>query len=218
MSPIPRGSARERLLQGALQCLGEKGYAATTARDVAAASGANMRSIAYHFGSTRGLLLAALSLNFRRWLAPLIASAEGDGPPQERLLLGLDQFSRRLPESAPVVRAWLEAVVMAGQDAELKAVIARNQEQFRQALAATLAEAGVPSPAETAEAVITTMDGLIIRFLLHGENADPAEIGVLLPAAFAVARGERSRQPDQPPPLNVSDGSSRSGSSGASGS
>ena len=66
---------RERLLQGASRCLQEKGYAETTARDIAAASGANLRSIGYHFGSTKSLLLAAISLNFRRWLEPLIAAA-----------------------------------------------------------------------------------------------------------------------------------------------
>ena len=59
-------SVKDRLLKGATEVLAEKGFAATTAREVAAASGCNLRSIGYHYGSVRGLALAALSHNFRR--------------------------------------------------------------------------------------------------------------------------------------------------------
>src|SRR6185295_1229331 len=49
---------REDLLAGAVRCLREKGYAHTTARDIVAASGTNLASIGYHYGSTRALLNA----------------------------------------------------------------------------------------------------------------------------------------------------------------
>ena len=51
---------REDLLAGAVRCLREKGYAHTTARDIVAASGTNLASIGYHYGSTRALLNAAV--------------------------------------------------------------------------------------------------------------------------------------------------------------
>ncbi|WP_117213427.1 TetR/AcrR family transcriptional regulator [Allorhizocola rhizosphaerae] len=51
---------KEELLQGAKQCLAEKGYARTTARDIVAASGTNLASIGYHFGSKENLLAAAM--------------------------------------------------------------------------------------------------------------------------------------------------------------
>src|SRR5256886_17609588 len=50
---------REDLLAGAVRCLREKGYAHTTARDIVAASGTNLASIGYHYGSTKALLNAA---------------------------------------------------------------------------------------------------------------------------------------------------------------
>src|ERR1700755_3308608 len=53
-------SHREDLLDGAVACLREKGYAQTTARDIVAASGTNLASIGYHYGSTRALLNAAV--------------------------------------------------------------------------------------------------------------------------------------------------------------
>src|SRR5690606_18848923 len=51
---------RADLLEGAKRCLYEKGYARTTARDIVAASGTNLASIGYHFGSKEALLNAAL--------------------------------------------------------------------------------------------------------------------------------------------------------------
>lgn len=168
---------RDRLLEGALRCLREQGYAATTARDVAAAADANLRSIGYHFGSTKQLLLAAISLNFRRWLEPLIAiTAEGGRDPAGRVRLGMEQFAAALPANAPVLRAWLEAVALGGHEAELGATLAGGQAEFRARLAATLAEAGVEDPAEAAAAIVTVCDGLIVRFLLHGEVAAPERV------------------------------------------
>src|SRR5256714_10188090 len=54
-------SHREQLLRGAIECLKEKGYARTTARDIAAAADANLASIGYHFGSKEALLDAAVA-------------------------------------------------------------------------------------------------------------------------------------------------------------
>ena len=51
---------REALLDGARRCLLERGYARTTARDLVAASGTNLASIGYHFGSKEALLNGAM--------------------------------------------------------------------------------------------------------------------------------------------------------------
>jgi AcrR family transcriptional regulator len=167
---------KERLIAGALQCLREKGYARTTARDIAAASDANLRSIGYHFGSTGELLNTAISLNFRLWLEPLIeAAADTTRAPADRLRIGMDRFTESLPENAPVLRAWLEAIALTGREPGLAHSLADNQDEFRNRLQATLAEAGASSPGEKAAAVIAVCDGLIVRFLLHEEIIAPEE-------------------------------------------
>lgn len=51
---------REDLLAGAKQCLYDKGYLRTTARDIAAASGVSLAGIGYHFGSKEALMNQAL--------------------------------------------------------------------------------------------------------------------------------------------------------------
>lgn len=174
---LPEAAVKDRLLEAAVVCLQRQGYAATTARDVASEAGANLRSIGYHYGSTRGLLLAAISANWRRWLAPLIAAAGRDSKsPQERVVEGMELFSAALSENAPMVHAWLEAVTLAPRDPELRATLAANQGEFRTALAANLAATGQPNADARAEAIVTICDGLIVHFLLYGEAPRPEDI------------------------------------------
>ena len=59
-------SHRDQLIKGAIKCLQTKGYAHTTARDIASASGANLASIGYHFGSKEALLNEAMIRLFAR--------------------------------------------------------------------------------------------------------------------------------------------------------
>jgi AcrR family transcriptional regulator len=58
---------REALLLGAKRCLLEKGYARTTARDIAAAAGVSLAAIGYHFSSKEALLTEALMLAIEDW-------------------------------------------------------------------------------------------------------------------------------------------------------
>lgn len=58
---------REDLLDGARRSLLEKGYARTTARDIAAASGVSLAAIGYHFGSKDALLNEALFQAIGEW-------------------------------------------------------------------------------------------------------------------------------------------------------
>lgn len=174
---MPGEPVKNRLLEAAVVCLQRQGYAATTARDIASEADANLRSIGYHYGSTRGLLLCAISVNWRRWLAPLIAAASSDSrSPEERLVEGMELFSAALSENAPMVHAWLEAVTLAPRDAELRTTLAANQQEFRTALAANLAAAGQPDADARADAIITVCDGLIVHFLLYGEARRPKDV------------------------------------------
>src|SRR5260221_13036686 len=93
---------REDLLAGAVACLREKGYARTTARDLVAASGTNLASIGYHFGSKEALLNEAIAMGFRAWVAEIeqATSAQPATSPGrlERLLAAMiDRFEDLRP-------------------------------------------------------------------------------------------------------------------------
>ena len=79
---------REALLAGAKRCLIEKGYARTTARDIAAASGVSLAAIGYHFGSKDALMNQAIYEFVGEWGEEVerALSAEGalDAEPLKR--------------------------------------------------------------------------------------------------------------------------------------
>lgn len=58
---------REALLAGAKACLLEKGYAGTTARDIATSAGVSLAAIGYHFGSKEALLGEAVQQAIAEW-------------------------------------------------------------------------------------------------------------------------------------------------------
>jgi AcrR family transcriptional regulator len=73
---------REDLLAGAKRCLLEKGYARTTARDIAAASGVSLAAIGYHFGSKEALMNQAVYEAIGEWGDELERALDAEGVSQ----------------------------------------------------------------------------------------------------------------------------------------
>jgi AcrR family transcriptional regulator len=131
---------RERLLEGAKRCLYEKGYGQTTARDIVAASGTNLASIGYHFGTKEALLNAAVIEAIDEWGEELErifkGVPEGDAEPMERF----EAIWERVIESFQTHRAlWIssfEAFAQAERSTELREQLSEGQEQGRYGLVA----------------------------------------------------------------------------------
>jgi AcrR family transcriptional regulator len=180
---------RERLLETAIECLETKGYARTTSRDLVAASGTNLASIGYHFGSKEHLLNVALTEAFRRWLKPLIALAAEPGPatPLQRLGRTLKGVVDTLAKNRSLIAACLEAWAQLARSEDLRSELVASYEDFRVAIAATtrdaFAEIGAPDVDAEAIAVliIALFDGLLVQWQLGSPEAP--EAGRLIDAA-----------------------------------
>lgn len=170
---------RERLLEAAIACLQEKGYARTTARDLVAASGTNLASIGYHFGSKEHLLNVAVVEAFQRWLKPLIALAAEPGPatPLQRLQRSLSGVIDTLEENRSLVSACLEAWAQMSRSEDLRAEMVASYDDFHRVIAATTRDAfaGIGSANVDADAVasliIALFDGLLVQWQLDPEPA-----------------------------------------------
>jgi AcrR family transcriptional regulator len=68
---------RERILQAALECLRQEGFAGATSRAIAGVGGFNQALIFYHYGSLDALLLAALDRTSKDRLAHYRAALRG---------------------------------------------------------------------------------------------------------------------------------------------
>src|SRR3954452_13184016 len=114
---------REDLLTAARQCLEEKGYARTTARDLVAASGTNLASIGYHFGSKEALLNEAIAESIGEWTERLerVALADDGVGPADRLLTSMRAVMDSFDEMRPFFVACLEALAQAERSDDLRA-------------------------------------------------------------------------------------------------
>jgi AcrR family transcriptional regulator len=168
-------SNREALLEGALQCLQDRGYAHTTARDIVAASGTNLGAIGYHYGSTEQLLNAALIEGFERWfreLAQVVLEMEGAND-LERLTKIAAEIPRTFERNRPLARAFIEALAQAEHSEEIRTALAESYELGRRNVVALLAsvtqQVETPQARVVASVLVAIFDGLLLQWLV-----DPA--------------------------------------------
>ncbi|MBR7674154.1 TetR/AcrR family transcriptional regulator [Streptomyces daliensis] len=129
---------REDLLDGAKRCLLEKGYARTTARDIVKASGTNLASIGYHYGSKDALMREALFAAVGDWgddvQEALEKEVSPDAPLAERFEAGWSKATALFERHQRLWSANLEAVLSADDDPELRAAFARVLPEARAGL------------------------------------------------------------------------------------
>ncbi|SHN35113.1 TetR/AcrR family transcriptional regulator [Cryptosporangium aurantiacum] len=178
---------REALLAGAKQCLRDKGYAATTVRDItAAAGGVSMAAIGYHFGSREALLNAAMVESMDELgTAAGLALASSPSDDYEGLWSQLiESFTR----DRSLWLASIEAFAQAGRSPELAAQIGAAVQEGRRGVTAALT--GTPADGVDEQAVrsvgsvhMALMSGVMIQWL-----ADPSKA----PSAAELVAGLRS--------------------------
>ncbi len=129
----PRTSNREALIEGALRCLQEQGYASVRTRDIAAAAGANLASIGYHFGSKDELLGQALREGFRRWLGEFAVAVADTGavPPRVWFQQLTAALRASLQSHRSLALAFVEAVAHAPRDEALREALAESYREAR---------------------------------------------------------------------------------------
>jgi AcrR family transcriptional regulator len=168
---------RERLLAAARRCLVELGYSRTTARDLVAASGTNLASIGYHFGSKEALLAEALDEVFVEYTEKVLALAGavggGAADPAEAVRTAWIAMTDLQGEYRPVLVAFVEALAQAERHPALRARLAAGYEQMRRTIVAGIAVVAPELDSGTARSVasffMAVSDGYMLQWLL-----DPA--------------------------------------------
>jgi AcrR family transcriptional regulator len=195
-----RVSNRDALLDAAVICLREKGYARTTARDLVAASGTNLGAIGYHFGSKERLLNQAMYRSYEEWLQQVatIATMPADVGLWKGVELAVQAMFDTIESRRYLCVAFLEAVVQAEHSEELRKQIAAGYELYRYAAAShiqsTLGRPGDPDQEAItiASMIIAQMDGLLIQWLVDPDRIPTAaEFVASLQAAQASATPSR---------------------------
>lgn len=190
---------REQLLAAARRLLEEKGYAHITARDLVAASGTNLASIGYHFGSKAELLSEAIGVVQEDWTTRLatIAMADPTTSPVQRMSTAWVAMLADLPAQRPLLRSFMEALAQAERDPKLRAQFADHYRRCRRNVAGLVATSlgwadaeGDPRCATIASFIMAVCDGLAVQCLLDPEQApNPESFQVALNAIWSLAAG-----------------------------
>ncbi|MGE5246850.1 MAG: TetR/AcrR family transcriptional regulator [Verrucomicrobiota bacterium] len=128
------GEVRRRLLAGAAELFSNKGYAATTVREIVARAGVTKPALYYYFGSKEGIYLDLMREPIQGFFENIASAMDEAGTARERLvrlcLLAYDDFVRHLslarlmysiyygpPQGAPFID--FDALQLRFQDAVL---------------------------------------------------------------------------------------------------
>ena len=190
-------SHHDKLLKAARQLILDKGFAATTARDLVAASDTNLGSIGYHFGSREALLNQAIEELFDEWTELLGSAAFSaqDAPPLERLRASWKAMLDTLGEHEALIRAFIEALAHAERSPAFRKIMRDHYRRIQQTVAGLVETALGPEavakgadPMVIAVYLIAVFDGLALQYRM-APDATPGgeELVSALTAAVASA-------------------------------
>jgi TetR/AcrR family transcriptional regulator, regulator of cefoperazone and chloramphenicol sensitivity len=97
MSSSVSDTTRDRIIEAAGEIFAERGFEATTVRDICQAAGANVAAVNYYFGDKQRLFVEAV-LRAHRWRMSQAALPEwtAETPPREKLTDFIATFIRRV--------------------------------------------------------------------------------------------------------------------------
>ena len=170
---------REKLLDGALQCLFEKGYAHTTARDIASTAGVSLAAIGYHFRTTEELLNQALNQAVERWGEELerALTDEDDGalPPAERFTAIWTRVIASVTANRPLWTTQFEIVTQLGRQQEPEPRWSASQQAAQEGLAGLFHGIDPGAEPELARTVgglyQALLTGVVVQHLVAPERA-----------------------------------------------
>ncbi|MFF7444216.1 TetR/AcrR family transcriptional regulator [Streptomyces sp. NPDC008122] len=177
---------KEDLLEGAKRCLLEKGYGRTTARDIVAASGTNLASIGYHYGSKDALLQQAFLAVTEEW-GERVSLPDGEeggavtlpADPYERFRATWAQLIGAAEASRPVWKLQTEVVTRLDDDEKLREAIKEPQREGRLGIAEGML--GIDPEAEPEKARVAGLllqalaTGVMIQWMVDPETAPSAD-------------------------------------------
>jgi AcrR family transcriptional regulator len=189
---------KEDLLAGAKRCLYERGYARTTARDIVAASGTNLASIGYHFGSKEALLKAAMIEAIDDWGKEIGRALAADVDPTATSLERFEAIWNRMLDSFAEHRqlwvATFEVFTQIDHVPEVRVFLADALEQGRSGLAQLFQNIDPAAEGQAVRAIGSfyqaLMTGVMTQWMIDPERAPSGHD--LAQALRVIAASDRS--------------------------
>ena len=184
MGQVSENTTRERILDVAERLFAERGFDATSLRNITTDAAVNLAAVNYHFGSKDELILAALKrrdARWREWFGHALARRAES--PRGRLLAVFDAleewFAQADFQGCMFMRAASEFCAC---DDPIHAASAEHQRLFLAELRDLAAAAGAQRPAKLAREILLLVMGAIVATQVSG----PVDAGQAAKKAAAV--------------------------------
>jgi AcrR family transcriptional regulator len=167
----PQRSNRANLIEGTLRCVERLPPERITARAIAEESGANLASIAYHFGSKDKLVTEAAITGLDRWLEEVAAGLGGvaEQDPEARFRRAGEVIERTRRRHGGLARTFLAALAMGQHDERVRELLAAGFARTRPSVAALLGLGEDQAGEDAGGLVLGLFYGVLFQTLL-----DPA--------------------------------------------
>lgn len=183
----PQHSNRAELIEGALRCLERLSPDQITVRVIAAESGANVASIAYHFGSKDSLITEAAITGLDRWLADITDSLPDLATlsPSARFQRAAQAIEHSRKRHTGLARNFLGSLAKAQHDPVLRELLSAGFHRTRTQVADLLGLGQDQTGEDAGGLVVALFNGLLFQALLdpslaiEGDRLEQAEIRLL---------------------------------------
>lgn len=165
---------RNALLDAALECLVERGYAATTTIETARRAGVSRGAQLHHFPTKAELLAAAVGRLLERRLEEFRKAFANADPGADRMEAAIDVLWSMY--QGPTFTAWAELWMAARTDADLARVVRQLDRSFAEeskAIYAELFPGSSPDDDFGRDFAFVLMDGIALQRLVEHDGQRP---------------------------------------------
>jgi AcrR family transcriptional regulator len=169
----PQRSNRSNLIEGTLRCLERLPPERITARAITEESGANLASIAYHFGSKDNLVTEAVIEGLDRWLAEIADGLDdlASHEPVARFRGAAQVVEAGRRRHVGLAKNFLGALAKAQHDPRVRELLAEGFRRTRPELASLLGLGDDQEGEDAAGLVLALFDGLLFQVLVDPDLA-----------------------------------------------
>jgi AcrR family transcriptional regulator len=172
-------STRDDLLDAARRCVRDGGLAGATSREIAAAAGANLGAITYHFGSKDDLIAEALFGEIERRVTPALILLDQEGESTELMLEAVRSLLSEFERSKKDTLVYLEALLLATRDARYRRSALAVYRSIRTRLAEVISDLrsdgpvpGWVDPDAMASLILSVANGIALQTRLDPTGPD----------------------------------------------
>jgi len=191
ISPTAQNT-RQRIFDGAMECIGQKGYEKTTIDEIITASGVSKGSLYYHFQDKRDIFLELTGFILAEHRQSLEEIEQQDASPWEKISGTIVGVFEKLRAGTSRFVAGMELVSLAQRDPAIKEIQIQVNSLYQEFFSRQIAEGNergeflVADVEKTSFLLYALLDGVFLRSMVQPDYASKEHCEFTLESAKKI--------------------------------